>query len=194
MLHDEPAPFNVDEYLSAHGELPEPGACPYCEGEIREHRWEPISQRLTIERDDNGELEITDWHDYETHDGERDVHYSCASYEHLFDTLEQIDTEQREQHALRILMMSAPDHVWNESGDEPGTVLRLAAVYSAPMFAGRRARMARRERATMNDWLAWGRGTHYDRTRRWERFLALDGPPPNAADMSERELAAAGVL
>ena len=99
----ECAPLSVDEYLSALEDLPEPDECPYCAERIQVvetvQRW----QRVIIERDDNGDLEVTDYGSQETSDDGTGEFYECTSATHEFSDLYELDAEQREQHALALL-------------------------------------------------------------------------------------------
>lgn len=182
----------VDAFLAELHDFPEAGECAYCGQTIREHEFQPTSQRVSIERDPDGTLTVVDWHYYTCHDGDgTDLHYSCEDYTHIYPDLDALAREQNEQHALRIVASGDPSHVWNAAGDEPGAEIRLRAIYAAPLFAGRRSRMARAERFT-----AWSNialdGLY--RRQRWERFLALDVPEWSSAARAEAELAAVGIL
>lgn len=185
--HDEPpAPFTVDEYLSAAADLPDPNRCPYCAEIITEHYTVPAWQRVSIERDDNGDLEIVDWTSYETGDQEGDSHWACAVYTHHFDTLEDLDREQREQHALRLA-----------TDEHSGTAAAIRAIYAhpadwsdAPTFAGRRSRMVRGIRQRDR----WSYGKFAARYRNHAFFFKQPEPVTAPAIETERELAAAGIL
>jgi hypothetical protein len=191
-INDEPEPFGLDEFLSMIG-LPDPDACPFCAEAIRQHEWASTSQRVELVRDDNGELDIADWHDYESHDGSKDPDepepiYACSRYDHGWRSLHELDRDQRTQHALR--------HILSDYAGPATTAHRLDEIYRDPIFRGHRAHMARQERGNTITGTAWRNVTPWDARKRWERFLALDEQTMTslAAARAEDELRAAGVL